>query len=283
MPASWFPMTAPPPAVGTAPGLSRVCRDKHSADLTQPRLRPAARARGPRSPPRAGPAAAAAQARPPGPAPGARVPPQHSPAQAEPAPPAPEAAKGSEAGLGAAEPAPLGGRGRGGAVRSHPAPAGDTALCPGVRGRACAVAPVRLCSQPRGLLSPPPLAPFPGKVSFCSLLCNGRGWGGSVCDEFRPALSCFVCLLSHVKEELWGCRVSCEPGAEPAEAVRVRRCLQEMGAPVEPASGASVRTLSQQTEELPCFLLMLSAGCLLAFSGGFTYRSVLTMLGLSEI
>lgn len=91
-------------------------------------------------------------------------------------------------------------------------------------------------------------------------------------------------MFSHVKEELWGCSVSCEPGAEPAEAVRLGKCLQEMGVLLERASGASVRTFSPQTEELPCFLLLvLSTGCLKASSGSFTSRSVLTMLGISEI
>lgn len=104
----------------------------------------------------------------------------------------------------------------------------------------------------------------------------GRGCGGSVCDAFRPALSCFVCLLSHVEEELGG--------AECPVSLELSQLKQKVPAGDGGASGASVRTLSRQTEELPCFLfLMLSAGCLLAFSGGFTSRSVLTMLGLSEI
>lgn len=48
-------------------------------------------------------------------------------------------------------------------------------------------------------------------------------------------------MFSHVKEELWECSVSCEPDAEPAQAVRVGRCLQEMGN----AGGTGLRSISQ--------------------------------------
>lgn len=147
MPASWFPMAAPPPAAGTGGLRGSACgqtqRGSHAAPGPP-------RCPGPRAalPAPSGPA----RRRCPGPAaragPRGAGPPQHSPAQAEPGPPAPEAVRGSEAGLGAAEPAPPAGRGRGGAVSSHPAPAGGARLSPRVRGGACAVPAGRLLSPP---------------------------------------------------------------------------------------------------------------------------------------
>ncbi|XP_005481128.2 uncharacterized protein LOC102073396 [Zonotrichia albicollis] len=56
-----------------------------------------------------------------------------------------------------------------------------------------------------------------------------------------------------------------------------------MGVLLERTSGASVIFFSQQTgEELLCFLLVLSTGCLLAFSGGFTSRLQIQNWALGE-